>query len=271
MRNIFVKQLIKRASKNKDVYFLTADLGYNAFEIFQKKFPDRFINAGVAENNMIGIASGLALLNKEVYVYSISPFLVFRSLEQIRNDICHPHLNVKIIGGGGGFSYGEQGISHNPSEDLSVMRSMPNMSVLTPGTKSEANILINIMFKTKGPNYIRLGKAPSIDYKINKNNYKLGDGIVLEKGNDLSIICCGNIIESASEVAAELRKENISAELINFPCIKPLNEKYIINIIKKNNKLVIIEEHSKIGGLNSAFSELDPVLINFSNPYFSQL
>ena len=135
MRFIFVKELIKYAKKNKDVYLITSDLGYRAFEDFKSNFPKRFISVGVAENNMIGIAAGLALTGKKVFVYSILPFLVFRSLEQIRNNICHNNLDVTLVGAGGGFSYGPQGISHNTSEDISIIRSLPNINVFNPNFK----------------------------------------------------------------------------------------------------------------------------------------
>ena len=125
MRNVFINELIKKSKTDKDIYLITADLGFRSFEIFQKEFPERFINVGVAENNMIGVGAGMALQGKKVFVYSILPFLVFRCLEQIRNNICHNNLNVKLIAGGGGFSYSVQGISHNTSEDLSIMRSLP--------------------------------------------------------------------------------------------------------------------------------------------------
>jgi len=255
MRNIFVKKLIKRAEKYNNIFFLSADLGYNSFEIFKKKFPDRFINVGVAENNMVGIAAGLSLLKKEVYVYSIVPFLVFRSLEQIRNNVCHTNLNVKILGGGGGFSYGEQGISHNTSEDLSVMNTLPNLKVFTPGSKSETELMIDEMFKNKGPSYMRLGKVSLLDYKVNKRNFKLGNGIIVNEGKDIVIITYGNIIENVLKVVSELKKRKISSKLISFPCIKPINYNFLLKNLHNNRTLVIIEENTKIGGLGSVIKD----------------
>ena len=149
MRFIFVKELIKYAKKNKNVYLVTADLGYRAFEDFKKLFPERFINVGVAENNMVGVAAGLALTGKKVFVYSILPFLVFRSLEQIRNNICHNNLDVTLVGAGGGFSYGPQGISHNTSEDISIIRSLPNIKVFNPGSRLETELVMKIIYKSK--------------------------------------------------------------------------------------------------------------------------
>ena len=141
MRFVFVKELIKYAKKKRNVYLITSDLGYRAFEEFVNLFPKRFINVGVSENNMIGIAAGMAARGKKVFVYSILPFVVFRSLEQIRNNILHNDLDVNIIGAGGGFSYNVQGISHNTSEDISVIRSLPNLSIHNPGSRFEAEFI----------------------------------------------------------------------------------------------------------------------------------
>ncbi len=146
MRFVFVKELIKYTKKNHNVYLITSDLGYRAFEEFAKLFPKKFINVGVSENNMIGIAAGMAANGKKVFVYSILPFVVFRSLEQIRNNILHNDLDVNIIGAGGGFSYNVQGISHNTSEDISVLRSLPNLSIHNPGSRFEAEFIVKQMF-----------------------------------------------------------------------------------------------------------------------------
>ena len=169
MRFVFVNELIKYSKKNKNTYLITSDLGYRAFEKFAKLFPKRFINVGVSENNMIGIAAGMAANGKKVFVYSILPFVVFRSFEQIRNNIVHNNLDVNIIGAGGGFSYNVQGISHNTSEDITVLRSLPNISIHNPGTRTEAEFIIKSMFKTNKPSFARLGKSPEIDFYKKKS------------------------------------------------------------------------------------------------------
>ena len=195
MRFVFVKELIKYTKKNRDVYLITSDLGYRAFEEFAKLFPKKFINVGVSENNMIGIAAGMAVNGKKVFVYSILPFVVFRSLEQIRNNILHNDLDVNIIGAGGGFSYNVQGISHNTSEDISVLRSLPNLSIHNPGSRFEAEFIVKQMFKSKKPSFARLGKAPNKDFYPKKIN-KISDTI-LTKGNQLTIFTTGNILENS--------------------------------------------------------------------------
>ena len=255
MRHVFINELIKESKKDKNIYLITADLGFRAFETFQKEFPDRFINLGVAENNMIGVGAGMALQGKKVFVYSILPFVVFRSLEQIRNIICHNNLNVKLVGGGGGFSYSVQGISHNTSEDLSVMRSLPNMNVYNPGSKIEASIAIRTLFDIKGPSFIRLGKAPENDYYKEKPKYKIGDGLLIKNGNDLTIFCSGNITEEVVGAANKLKNQNINAKIISMMCLKPINSKFIVSQITSKN-VVTIEEHSEVGGLGSAISDI---------------
>ena len=250
MRFIFVKELIKYAKKNKDLYLVTADLGYRAFEDFKKLFPERFINVGVAENNMVGVAAGLALSGKKVFVYSILPFLVFRSLEQIRNNICHNNLDVTLVGAGGGFSYGPQGISHNTSEDISIIRSLPNINVFNPGSRLETELLMKIIYKSKSPSFIRLGKCPDKDF-YNKNvKLKNGHGLVVSKGKDMTIFTSGNILENVFKAVEKVKNKGFNIKLISLPIMKPINNKFVLaNFDSK--KILSIEESSLIGGLSS--------------------
>ena len=255
MRNVFINELIKKSKIDKDVYLITADLGFKSFEIFREQFPKRFINLGVAENNMIGVGTGMALQGKKVFVYSILSFLAFRCFEQIRNNICHNNLNIKLIGGGGGFSYSVQGISHNTSEELSIMRSLPNMNVYNPGSKIETELAMEAMFNTQGPGFIRLGKAPEKDYYLNKPKYRIGDGLLIKNGNDLTIFCSGNITEVVMDVRNKLKSNNINAKIVSLICLKPINSKSIISQISSKN-VVTIEEHSEMGGLGTAIAEI---------------
>ena len=267
MRFIFVKELIKKARKNKNIYLITSDLGYRAFEDFKKEFPKRFINVGVAENNMIGVATGLALTGKKVFVYSILPFLIFRSLEQIRNNICHNNLDVKLIGAGGSFSYGYQGISHNTSEDISIMKSLPNLKIFNPGSKTEVKIVLSQMFKSKSPCLARLGKAPSIDFYKKKFLFKDKEGIILQKGKDLTVFTSGNILENVYKTVKKLEKEKYKICLISCPVVKPLSKNFIVKNIK-TKKIMSIEENSEINGLGYYISNClinENKKINFKN------
>ena len=250
MRFIFVKELIKYAKKNKNVYLVTADLGYRAFEGFKKLYPERFINVGVAENNMVGVAAGLALSGKKVFVYSILPFLIFRSLEQIRNNICHNNLDVTLVGAGGGFSYGLQGVSHNTSEDISVIRSLPNIKVFNPGSKLETLLSLNIAYKSNRPSFIRLGKCPEIDFYKKNLKLKNGNGLIVTKGEDLTVFCSGNILENVFKAVEKITNLGFTVKLVSLPIIKPINPNFIISNTK-TKKVLSIEENSVIGGLSS--------------------
>ncbi len=255
MRFVFVNELVKYAKKNKNVYLITSDLGYRAFEKFAQIFPDRFLNVGVSENNMIGIAAGMASNGKKVFVYSILPFVVFRSLEQVRNNILHNNLDVNIIGAGGGFSYNVQGISHNTSEDISVLRSLPNLSIYNPGNRLEAEFIIKSMFKDKRPSFARLGKAPDINFYKNKKKISRITDFILTKGSDLTIFSTGNILENVFEAVNKLQDEGFKIKLISLPILKPINEKFILKNIN-SNKVLTIEENINIGGLGSIISNI---------------
>ena len=170
MRNAFIKTLSQLALENENIYLLTGDLGYSVFEDFQKKFSKRFINMGISEQNMMGVAAGLALSGKTVFVYSIIPFLIFRCFEQIRNDICYHDLNVKLIGVGGGFSYGVNGYSHYAVEDISIMKTLSPMTILCPGDPMEVEYAVKSAERRKGPFYVRLGKNG--EPIIHKNHFE---------------------------------------------------------------------------------------------------
>ena len=254
MRFVFVEELMKFAKKNKDVYLVTSDLGYRAFERFAEKYPKRFLNVGVSESNMIGVAAGMAMNGKKVFVYSILPFVLFRSLEQIRNNIVHNNLDVKIIGAGGGFSYNIQGISHNTSEDISISRSLPNLAIYNPGSKIEAKLIFKLMFKNKTPSFAKLGKAPELDF--NKKNIKINNnGLILTSGKDLTIFSTGNILENVFNAVKKLKLSGINIKLISLPILKPINNNFILKQ-SSSKKIMSIEENIEIGGLASILTSI---------------
>jgi len=254
MRHIFVNKVYEHLKQNKDSYFLTADLGFNAFETLQKDFPDRFINTGVGENNALGVASGMAMSGKKIFVYSIVPFLIFRNFEIIRNYISHNALNIQLVGAGGGFSYGNQGISHNTFEDFAIMRTLPNFNIFSPGTREEVNNCCDIIFNINGPSYIRLGKVPATNHKIID---KIGNiGQFYKKGIDALIISSGNLIDEIINSANYLETKSINCSVFSLSTLKPLKEELITKILKEYNKVFIIEENGIIGGLNSIISEI---------------
>ncbi len=254
MRHIFVEQVSNYLKKNDDAYFLTIDLGYKAFEPLQKDFPHRFINTGVGENNAMGVASGMAMSGKKVFVYSIVPFLIFRNLEIIRNYISHNCLNITLIGAGGGFSYGNQGISHNTFEDFAIMRTLPNFKIYSPATRDEVIKCSDKIFDYSGPAYIRLGKAPSENYKSIETIKDLGE--FYRKGNDALIISSGNLVDEVIKSVDNLKSELIECSVLSLNTLKPIPNESILKILEKYKIVFTIEENGIIGGISSIISEI---------------
>lgn len=256
MKSAFIETLEKLASIDNRIFLLTGDLGFKTFDKFRNSFPDRFINIGVAESNMIGIAAGLALSGKNVYCYSIIPFLTMRCLERIRVDLCYHNLNVKLVGAGGGLVYGLEGMTHHAIEDIAIMRTLPNMTVVAPGDPLEVKAVINESLAYKGPLYIRLGREGEKCVHKSSPEFKIGRGITIRKGNGISIIATGTILCAAQSASEDLIDEGLDVTLIGMHTIKPL-DKDIIEYCAKNSKAIFtVEEHSLIGGLGSAVSEI---------------
>jgi transketolase len=251
MRKAFVNKLTQLVSKNKDIYLLTGDLGFSVFDEFKKNYPDNYLNVGVSESNMIGMAAGLALAGKQVFVYSIIPFVTLRCLEQIRNDLCYQRLPVKIIGVGEGLSYGTAGATHHALEDIAIMSALPEMTVIAPGDPIEVECTVENSLELKGPCYIRLGKTGEPILHKKEFSFKIGKAIVLKNGQDLTLITTGNMLETTLEVSNILKKENIYSKVVSMHTIKPVDREIIVKSANNMDIIVSIEEHSKIGGLGS--------------------
>jgi len=256
MRTAFINTLTKLAKRNPDIFLLTGDLGYSVIEAFQKDFPRRFFNIGVAEANMAGIAAGLALSGKTVFMYSIVPFVTMRCFEQIRNDICIQNLKVRIIGAGGGLCYGSAGPTHHSIEDISIMRSLPNMTVICPGDPLEAELAIRSSENYPGPVYIRLGRSKEPAVHTGIKGFKIGKAILINGGRDVAIIATGNMLNTAAQVTRGLLRRGISVCLISMHTVKPIDKEIIRSVVLKAKAVFTIEEHSIIGGLGSAVSEV---------------
>ncbi len=256
MRDAFIKTLTELAKKDKRIYLLTGDLGFSVFENFAKKFPQRFINCGVAEQNMMGVAAGLALSGKKPYVYSIIPFITLRCLEQIRNDICYQNLDVKIVGVGGGFSYGPLGTTHHALEDLGILRMLPNMTVLSPGDLIETEKLILESYRTKKPTYLRLCRGGEKNSHKKNDNIKIGKPFIFQKSGDGAVLVTGALLGTAKELVEELRDKGYNLKLISLFTLKPINGKALLRQLKGVKIVFTLEEHSVIGGLGSAVSEI---------------
>jgi transketolase len=256
MRDHFVKALTEEAEKNENVILITGDLGFGVLNEFAKKFPKQYINAGVAEQNMTGIASGLGMDGKTVFTYSIGNFNTLRCLEQIRNDACYHNANVNIVSVGGGFSYGALGYSHHATEDIAIMRSIPNINVFVPCDFWEVQEITRKIIEIGGVNYIRIDKSSAVVNDELVHNFEIGKARLLTEGRDLTIIATGGIVEVALNAFKEMAKENISIRVISMHTIKPIDREMILSCSKNTGGIITLEEHSIIGGLGSAVAEV---------------
>ncbi len=253
-RESYGNALVEVGKENPNVVVLDADLA-NATKtgVFQKEFPDRHIDCGIAECNMTGIAAGLATCGKIPFVSSFAMFAAGRNFEQVRNSIGYPHLNVKIGATHAGITVGEDGASHQCLEDVALMRVIPGMTVIVPADDTEARAAVHAAVDYVGPVYLRFGRA-AVPVINDPETYKfeMGKGVLLREGSDVTIVASGIMVAAALEAAETLAQEGIDAEVINIHTIKPLDEDLIIRSASKTGKVVTAEEHSVIGGLGSA-------------------
>lgn len=253
-RDSYGNTLVELGKEHEDLYVLDADLAEaTKTSIFKKVFPERHIDCGIAESNMIGIAAGLAATGKVPFVSSFAMFAVGRAFEQVRNSVGYPKLNVKIGATHAGISVGEDGATHQCNEDIALMRTIPEMVVINPADDIEAKAAVKAAYEHKGPVYLRFGRL-AVPVINDSSNYKfeIGKGIILKEGTDLTIIATGLCVSEALEAAKKLEDDGINAEVINIHTIKPLDEDLVVNSAKKTGKVVTVEEHSIIGGLGSA-------------------
>lgn len=257
MRTNFINQLIEEARRNEKIFLLVGDLGYHVIEPFAEEFPDRFLNVGIAEQNMAGIAAGLAMTGYNVYFYSIGNFPTIRCLEQIRNDIAYHQANVKVVSVGAGYAYGSLGATHQATEEIGALRVLPNMVVATPGDPLEARAVTKISASYDGPMYIRLGKAgEKTVHSEDSIDLKIGDicSVITREGNQTAVFACGNILDAALH---QINEENLNYDLYSVPFVKPINKEQLINIVKTHPAgLITIEEHQKSCGMGSAIVEI---------------
>lgn len=254
MRKTFINTLIDLARKDKDIVLITPDMGFSVLEPFFDEFPERAINCGIAEQNAVSIASGLALMGKKPYVYTIIPFLTGRAYEQVRLEVAYMNTNVKLIGIGAGFTYGAAGATHHAIEDISLMRTLPNMSVCCPGDNNEAEQIIRETVKNNKPMYIRIGRHNRGIF--DNNTIEIGKASIIEKGEDIAIISTSNMLPDAYDYCQKLKSEGRKPYLISMHTIKPLDKECLRSLINKGVEIQTMEEHSVIGGLGSAVAEV---------------
>ncbi len=256
MRNAYISALHQLSRTNNNILALVADNGTIVYDKYLEDFPDRFINFGISEANMVSVAAGLASCGRIPFAYTISNFLTFRAYEQIRNDVCLQKMNVKIVGIGVGFVYSYLGPTHHGTEDIAVMRVLPEMTIFSPCDPLETIKATNAAARIVGPVYLRLttGGTPKIyedDY-----GFEIGKGVTLREGSDIAIIATGSIVHEAMQAVNELEGLGISAKLINIHTIKPIDREIIINAAGETKAILTVEEHSITGGLGSCVAEV---------------
>lgn len=255
MRKAFNEELLKAAHADERIHMILADIGYGEIEPFADAFPKRFINCGVAEQNMTGVACGVAMEGNIAITYSIANFPTLRCLEQIRNDVCYHNANVKIVIIGGGMAYGPLGISHHSTEDLAIMRALPNMKVIAPCDIYEARSAVHAMLAYNGPVYYRCG------YKGEKNihpgpvDFKIGKAIRITDGKDATIMFSGTIGYNCKLAAEALAAEGIHVSLVSMHTVKPVDKEAVIEAATQTGGILTVEEHNICGGLGSAVAE----------------
>lgn len=252
-------EALREFGGSEDIVVLDADLSSCTMSCdFQEQYPGRFFNVGIAEANMVGIAAGLAAAGKHVFCHSFAMFTAGRAYDQIRNSVAYTELNVKIIGSHGGLTAGEDGGTHQCIEDLSLMRTVPGMTVLCPCDAAETREAVRALISRRGPCYMRTGRIAVENITLNYEGYKfeIGKGIMLKEGTDVTIIATGLMVQEAVKAARQLAEEGISARVLDMHTIKPLDEELVIQAAQETGALVTAENHNRFGGLGSAVAEV---------------
>jgi transketolase len=255
MRNAFAKIVSELSDVYPDLVMLAGDIGNRLFDEMKEKYPNRFLNCGVAEANMTGVAAGLAASGMRPITYTIAPFNTLRCLEQIRLDVCYPNLPVIIVGTGAGLSYAGLGATHHSMEDIALLRALPNMHVVCPADPVEVKLAVADALRLNAPTYIRLGKKGEPTVHQIEPYFEIGKGISVREGNDIALVSVGNMLAEALATAELLQVSGISAQVISLHTVKPLDQLLLSNLFADKKLVVILEEHALIGGASSAILE----------------
>jgi len=256
MRTVFNEELLKIAENDSRVFMVLADIGYGEIEPFAARFPERYFNCGVAEQNMTGVACGLALEGNIAVTYSIANFPTLRCLEQIRNDVCYHKANVKIAIIGGGMAYGPLGVSHHSTEDIAIMRALPEMIVLAPADRIEARAAVHAMMEHEGPVYYRCGYKKEPNIHKGSIDFRIGKSIEVRSGTDITLIGTGTVTYRVCQAADLLEAKGINARVISMHTVKPLDREAVLKAARETGALVTVEEHNICGGLGSAVAQV---------------
>lgn len=256
MRDRFVSTLMALAAKDPNLHLITGDLGFGVLKPYWEQFPDQFTNAGIAEQNMTSFAAGMALEGKTVFTYSIGNFPTIRALEQIRNDCAYHEANVKIVCVGGGFVYGSLGMSHHATEDLAILRALPNVTVMAPSDPSQAQLATEAIYAQPGTCYLRLGRGGEPELGVPANEFRIGRAMPVHEGHGVALLFTGAIGDEVMEAHMDLASTGIDSAVVSFPTVKPIDAEMIANLASRFEILVTIEEHSVVGGLGGAVAEV---------------
>ena len=257
MRDAFVRVLLSEMEQNPKVVLITGDLGFGVLRPVWERFPAQILNAGIAEQGMVSMAAGLAATGRTVLVYSIGNFPSLRPLEQIRNDCAYHDAAVKIVCVGGGFVYGSLGMSHHATEDLSILRALPGVACFAPGDPAEAEWATREVIRRPGTCYLRLGRGNEpLVHREPIRAWKAPEPLTLREGRDVAILSSGGILTQTSAAAERLHAHGIEAEVVSFPCLKPLDIEAVRGLLRRFSKVVTVEENTVVGGFGSAICEV---------------
>lgn len=256
MRDAFINGLVEQAENDDRIFLVTPDVGFSVLERFADRFPQRFLNVGIAEQNAVGVAAGLALSGRLPYVYSMVPFVTMRCFEQVRLDVAYMNVPVRLVGIGGGLVYGPAGATHHSIEDIAIMRALPNMTVCCPGDPLEVRQLLGSSFEYDGPLYFRLGKNGEPAIHRPGTTIEIGKAVTVAEGDDLAVITTGGMLEQGMQWRDALAERRMGVTLLSMPTVKPLDIGAVIGLIERGMPIATVEEHNVIGGLGSAVAEV---------------
>lgn len=256
MRNAFIEKLSEYAAQDPRVFLITGDLGFAVLDDFKRRFPKQFLNVGVAEQNMTAVGTGLALSGFTVFTYSIGNFPTLRCLEQLRNDAFYHEANVNVVSVGGGFSYGQLGMSHHATEDLSIMRSLPCVTVIAPGSRFETREAVSAQLRLTGPTYLRLERAAANFVDDGSVPFEVGKARELRSGNDLTLVASGGVVSEAVSAADKLKERGVQCRVLSMPTLKPFDAAAMRSAAMETGGIISIEENSVLGGLGGAVAEV---------------
>lgn len=256
MRTAYLDTLYELAQKDKRVYALISDNGAIVYDRYRRDLSDQYLNLGISEANMIGMAAGMASCGKIPFAYTIGAFLAYRAFEFIRNDVCLQNQNVKIVGTGAGQVYSALGPTHHSTEDLGGLRALPNLTILCPASPMEVKKATKAAYEHNGPVYLRLGTNREAEIYEEDYEFRIGKAVTLREGNDVTLIGTGSILKDILEATAQLQDEGIRARVINMHTVKPVDKEVIIRAVEETGKVITVEDHNIIGGLGSAVAEV---------------